>query len=172
MNVYDIPNKDLLNLPYNYSFSKYGGKKFIYSYFKSRKKSLKLIKNIKKKKIKNISSPTIIILNKILKSKKYQPAFDILLKRFEVTKKIYNNYSTRFVKKSNNYSRLENYLEFGLILIKYYSIKKKKNYLNALLKLNDLLLSKSFFSESIKFSELEFLIISELKFIEKIYEEI
>ena len=94
------------------------------------------------------------------------------MKRFEVTKKIYNNYSTRFVKKSNNYSRLENYLEFGLILIKYYSIKKKKNYLNALLKLNDLLLSKSFFSESIRFSELEFLIISELKFIEKIYEEI
>jgi hypothetical protein len=47
----------------------------------------------------------------------------------------------------NNYFNIENYLKFGLILVKYYSIRKKKNYLNALLKLNDLLLSKSFFNE-------------------------
>lgn len=172
MNIYNIPNKDLLNRPYNYSFSKYGGKKFIYSYFKGRKKFLKLTKNVKKKRIKNISSPTINILNKFLKSKEYQPEFDILLKRFEVTKKIYDNYTTRFVKKGNNYLRLENYLEFGMVLIKYYSMRKKKNYLNALLKLNDLLLSKSFFTESIRYNDLEFLIISELKFIERIYEEI
>tara|TARA_B110000503_G_C7021782_1_gene360111 strand:+ start:354 stop:878 length:525 start_codon:yes stop_codon:yes gene_type:complete len=174
MSIYNIPNNDLLNLPYNYSFSKFSGKKFIQSYFKSRNRSLKLIKNTKKIIIKDISNnnPTIIILNKILKSKKFQARFDILLKRFEVTKKIYDNYSIKFVRKSNNYSRIENYFQFGLILVKYYSIRKKKNYLNALLKLNDLLLSRSFFNESIKFKDFEFLIIKELEFIKKIYEEI
>ena len=175
MNLYDIPKNNLHEKPYNYSFSIFVGKKYIDSYLRSRKK---ILSDLNKKKLKKLNiekdnnCKTIQELNKILISKKIIIKFDILLKRFEVTKKIYDEYKGLFLKKSKNFSRVENYLLFGLILCKYYSVKKKKNYLNALLKLNDLLLSPCFYAESSKFLDLKTLITNEINFINRIYEEI
>ena len=77
-----------------------------------------------------------------------------------------------YVKKNKNFTRVENYLKFGLILCKYYSLNKKKNYLNALLKLNDLLISPGFFVKSSKYKDFQKLIINEIRFIKKLYEKI
>tara|TARA_Y100000389_G_scaffold181221_1_gene196639 strand:- start:156 stop:674 length:519 start_codon:yes stop_codon:yes gene_type:complete len=172
MSLYDIPNNNLHRKPYNYSFSKFKGQKYIKSYFINRKKILSILNDNKLTTCNKRNCKTSIELNKILKSNKHIKKFDTLLKRFEVTKKIYDEYSDLYIKKSKNFSKVDNYLIFGLILCKYYSIKKKKNYLNALLKLNDLLISPCFLKQSSKFIDLEILIISEINFIKKIYEKI
>lgn len=175
MSSYYITNYNLLKTPYNYSFSKFEGRKFINSYFQNRERVLKILskKNLKVLTLnKKNKCKTIIKLDKILKSKKKIKKFDILLKRFEVSKKIYDDYSSLFVKKNQNFARVENYLKFGLILCKYYSLNKKKNYLNALLKLNDLLISPGFFVKSSEYKEFQNLIYNEIKFTKKLYEQI
>jgi hypothetical protein len=175
MNSYDITKKNLHEKPYNYSYSKFEGKKFLKSYFQNRERALNALS---KKNLRILSladeknCKTLRELNKILKLKKKLNKFDILLKRFEVSKKIYDEYSYLFVKKNKNFSRVENYLKFGLILCKYYSLTKKKNYLNALLKLNDLLISPCFFSKSSKYEDFQNLINNEISFIKKLYEKI
>lgn len=175
MSSYDITKNNLLKKPYNYSFSKFEGRKFLNAYFQNRKRTLNILskKDLKVLTLnKKNNCKTLRELNKILKIKGKFKKFDVLLKRFEVSKKIYDEYSDLYVKKNKNFTKIENYLKFGLILCKYYSLNKKKNYLNALLKLNDLLISPGFFVKSSKYKDFQKLIINEIRFIKKLYEKI
>ena len=43
MSSYDITKNNLLKKPYNYSFSKFEGRKFLNAYFQNRKKTLNIL---------------------------------------------------------------------------------------------------------------------------------
>lgn len=66
---------------------------------------------------------------------------DLLVQRFEVTKKIYENYLVGFRKGIGSSDMLRLYWLFALLLTLYYSETKNIKYLNTLLKVNDLLCS-------------------------------
>lgn len=94
---------------------------------------------------------------------------NLLVKRFEVTKKIYGAYDTNLrALDKQDYQDKDNYLKFGYLLVLYYGQKQYLPYLNALLKLNDILCSIS--SE---FSELQrlvfaFLLRNEIGYVENL----
>lgn len=70
---------------------------------------------------------------------------ELLIKRFEVSKKLYLSYDIKEIRKnSSKYHELLNYSLFSLVLQKYYlktNTEKKFIYLNAVLKLNDIISS-------------------------------
>lgn len=140
----------------NYSFSKYGGKGFLNSWRLKRKSYLLGIKNNRSfdQEAAYISllnndhrkSPTVKMLdcwiNDIMKRKIDLTKVNLLLKRFEVTKRIYNDYDVNFrpLKKMDFRNPLA-YIMFGCVLSLIYRLTSKLQYLNALLKLNDILCS-------------------------------
>jgi hypothetical protein len=65
----------------------------------------------------------------------------ILIKKFEVTKKLYSEYSIDFKKASDTYTVLSNYALLSLCLMAYYQRDHNLKFLNAALKINDLLIS-------------------------------
>jgi hypothetical protein len=69
--------------------------------------------------------------------------FDLLIKRFEVTKKVYSFYDSNLRPHSmyKNDLRLENYIAFSYALTEVYEKTKNFKYLNSLLKVNDILCS-------------------------------
>lgn len=75
----------------------------------------------------------------------------LLIKTFEVNKRLYSEYGFTHSARENepilrpnkqgNYHCLENYLAFGIVLIHHYKRTKNLIFLNTLLKLNDVLIS-------------------------------
>lgn len=162
----------------NYSYSKFGGEKFMQCWEKSRKKYL-INKNISK---------LIFTVNSNSNTEKLflgwvedfdQNCFDnfyelkLLIKRFEVTKKIYDDYDENFRKKkrySYNESRL--YVLFAFILIQAYEKENMLYYLNALLKLNDIILGFEPFQESSDNVLIQYCVKKELEFIYNLKEKL
>jgi hypothetical protein len=66
---------------------------------------------------------------------------DLLVQRFEVTKKVYELYSSGFRKGEGLNNRVKLYWLFALVLCLYYTRSKGLKYLNTLLKVCDLLCS-------------------------------
>tara|TARA_Y100000816_G_C26108356_1_gene590119 strand:- start:3631 stop:4374 length:744 start_codon:yes stop_codon:yes gene_type:complete len=69
---------------------------------------------------------------------------DRLVQRFEVTKKIYEEYQAGFRKGRGKNNIIKLYYQFVLILSIYYSQKKKIKYLSTMIKLCDLITSISY----------------------------
>ena len=139
----------------NYSYSKYLGLDFIEFWKSSREKNLK---NLDKENLRTLINQNIsfddskdfvlsknLFLNWLdnieLEHKRVLIDVNLLVKRFEVTKKIYNDYNV-LMRPSNkeNYLNIENYSLFGIILGLLFSKTKDFKYLNAHLKINDILL--------------------------------
>ena len=125
----------------NYSYSQYFGKPFIDSWQESRQQCL-LIEG--SESISDTNAPTSILLKSWTDELHNKNEFDssglnLLVKRFEVTKRIYNEYDTNFRPiGSKDYLVVSNYLRFAETLIAAYKVSGKKPYLNALLKVNDI----------------------------------
>ena len=67
---------------------------------------------------------------------------DMILKKFEVSKRIYDFYLPKFKKSDeSDFRTFHNYLHFARILSVSYGITKKLNYLNGMLKVIDSLIS-------------------------------
>jgi len=66
---------------------------------------------------------------------------DLLVQRFEVTKKIYKSYSVNFRKGNDRSDMVQLYWMFALSLILYFCATKKIKYMSTLLKVSDLLCS-------------------------------
>ena len=64
-----------------------------------------------------------------------------LIQRFEVSKRLYTSYQSNLTKGSGDYKTLNNYFQFGFLLSFAYMETSNLQYLNSLLKVNDLLLS-------------------------------
>jgi hypothetical protein len=162
----------------NYSYSKFGGEKFMQCWEVSRKKYL-INKNELKLifKINTNSNTEKLFLGWIEDFE--QNCFNnfnelkLLIKRFEVTRKIYDDYDENFRKKekySFDESRL--YLLFAFILIQAYEKEKMLYYLNALLKLNDINLGFEILKESSDELLLQYCVKKELEFIYNLKEKL
>ena len=159
---YSYTKNNLLNIPQKYQYSKFEGEKFFDKFKIDRQNSLNLFtKRLEKLKIDYVyleNSGFIKEDSLVLKEflihlynsdknvlKEYLQTIELLIKRFEVSKKLYLTYDTQEVRKSSEeYNELLNYPLFSLVLQKYYyqdDTQKKFVYLNVILKLNDLISS-------------------------------
>ena len=66
---------------------------------------------------------------------------DVFTKKFEVFKRIYEEYSGSLKKIGENYQKLDHYIIMSFTMIYFYNIGKNLKYLNVSLKLNDLICS-------------------------------
>lgn len=143
------------NVKINYSYSEYLGLQFIDYWKISRKDNLKEFdKSNLDIFIKKIDSSCLLegfnfskeIFSKWLKNidllnLDFVEDVNLLIKRFEVTRKIYNEYNDLMrPSNKNDYLHINNYSLFGIVLGLLFSKTKKYQYLNAHVKLNDILL--------------------------------
>ena len=164
---YIYSSKNLLNFPNIYQYSDYHGEDFFETYKKDRIKNLEILKkNFRKIEIgnkknfnlnnKNYQHDEELILKEYLiylynsnidELKKERKTIDILIKRFEVSKKLFSRYDLKNLKKkSNKFDKPLLYSLFSLVLQKYYIASSDQNrfiFLNTILKLNDIITSIS-----------------------------
>jgi hypothetical protein len=152
---YKYTDQDLLNNPQKYQMSEFNGTKFLSEYQNVRKEILGIIrkkhsllsieKAIKVSKnntnkietedfLKNyiITTPNLELENKI----------NGLIKKFEITKKIFTKYDNELNKNSERYDNISNYILLSIICLKLYKKNKNLKFLNTTLKLNDIVISQ------------------------------
>lgn len=161
---YPYTKKNLLINPEKYQYSRFEGAGFLYDWEQDRKSALTYLE---KKKSPGVADPLctddvaritlvdgfilknflldLIDGDELLLSEKYS-IFKNLIKRFEVSKKLYYAYSAGEVKKiSDGYAELINYPLFSLVAQKYClaeaRIEGQMVFLNAALKVNDIISS-------------------------------
>lgn len=163
---YGYTANNLLHSPEKYQYSQMIGKSFFTLFENDRKNCIDFLKKrFRRINQKNSLNTTLTLTpyldnnNLVLKSfliflylsspeelNQYQSTVEILLKRFEVGKKLYLTYDTKEIRKSSSsYDELLNYSLFSLLLQKYYSLtsnaQKKLIFLNTILKVNDIISS-------------------------------
>ena len=154
-NKYKYINGNAPNVKINYSYSKYLGLQFLDYWKTSRKENLKefdkanldiLIKKVDSRFVLEGFNSSGEIFSKWLKNMDllnldFLKDVNLLIKRFEVTRKIFNEYND-LMRPNNkkNYLYINNYSLFGIVLGLLFSETKKYQYLNAHIKLNDILL--------------------------------
>ena len=148
---YNYINKDIFNNKINYSYSKFGGVSLIKSWEKKRKKCLDIIlggKSISYMIIDdsktNLEFQNWLSSSSTLFSEKHK--VHLLIKRFEVTKRINEIYDDEYrrLSKDVKYNNLNLYINFGFVIIKLYKEYKHLQYVNSLLKLVDIICSRLF----------------------------
>jgi len=179
-NSYIYTEKNLLNFPNTYQYSKYQGKDFFELFKKNRKKNLDFLKirleklnskrndnfelnninNYKNDKELNLKEYLIYLYNLNNNELKNQKkTIEVLIKRFEVSKKLFTKYDLKNIKKlSSKFNELLIYPLFSLVLQKYYNNannQQKLVFLNTILKVNDIIssmVSDLIFSEEVYYS--------------------
>lgn len=145
--------KDNLEDPQHYHYSKFSGEDFIKAYFKTRKRNYcgREIKNDK------ITKKAGLIYQKIHDDS----IFELIIKTFEVNKRLYDDYSFATSKissrvilspnKSSSYRNPYNYIAFVQAIMNKFRKTKEIYYLNVLFKINDILISsRSYFNGIMK----------------------
>ena len=176
---YSYCDKDLLEFPEKYQMSTFSGIEFIHSYSNLRNNVL-LKLNVDKDKsfeaavIENFVNSKISIdhihttkflsstlIDKIKKKsiKQNEEIMEILLKKFEVRKKIFTEYDKQIKKITKDYFDLKNYILLSANFIISYQQTLNLKYLNVCLKLNDLIISKLDQIHENQFKELFYFII-------------
>lgn len=164
-NQYTYTKENLLIYPHKYQYSKYEGVKFFKKFNYDRKLSLDFLnKRLMKLYQNDLSSYKLkskiyinnnnLVLKEFLihlynsdtiEFKKQKHIMELLIKRFEVGKKLYLTYDLKEIRKSSlEYEELLSYPLFSLVLQKYYNYtinEQKLTYLNAILKVNDIISS-------------------------------
>ncbi len=187
---YKYNQGDLLNNPQNYNFTEFGNWDFLNAFKKSRNKFL-ISSNISSDLFENLFK--LMIPNthidytfhdkietekylKIILMEIHQNSFfnydhiDIFVKKFELTKKLFEKYNKIFIPISENCFNLTNYILLSFICLLCYKQEKNLKYLNTSLKLNDTLTNQ--ISKNHKYLiPLEYLIKIELNFIDELIEE-
>lgn len=147
--------EDFTKSKIDYSYAEFHGLPFVKSYFIYRSNFLTpstfgvnyievaSIMRFEGEMINYISVKKFLVqcLNEAFETKKKE--FDLLIKRFEVTKKIYSFYDLNFrphVMYKDDL-RLNNFLAFSYALSEVYAKTKNIKYLNTLIKANDILCS-------------------------------
>ena len=163
---YIYTEKNLLNFPNTYQYSKYQGKDFFELYKKNRKTNLNFLKKrlekltTKKKSNFELNKDSKYKNNKELNLKNYliylfnlnndelknqKKTLEVLIKRFEVSKKLFITYDLKNIKKqSSKFDDLIIYPLFSLVLQKCYinaNNQQKLVFLNTILKVNDIISS-------------------------------
>jgi hypothetical protein len=147
---YNYFNKNVFNNKINYSYSKFGGLNFLISWQDRRNECSNILNNWNDdyEGSRDVSE-TNIELKKWLSSDVVFSELEkvhLLIKRFEVTKRIYEKYDEEYrrVNKFVNYENLNLYINFGFLMVRLYDEFKHLQYLNSLLKVVDILCSRVF----------------------------
>ena len=160
--TYSFCEKDLIKSPEKYQFTAFEGEKFLKSYLKLRNSILNDI-SLKTSSKNNFST----IINNLIKNKnsnnkqgnleelflriigekengnhKSDNIIDIFLKKYEVKKRLATHYDENFLEKKSNYYHLRNYVLLNVLLMIRFSETKNIRFLNTMLKINDMLISK------------------------------
>tara|TARA_B100000767_G_scaffold235683_1_gene229068 strand:- start:1559 stop:2650 length:1092 start_codon:yes stop_codon:yes gene_type:complete len=161
---YKYTKKSLLENPHKYEYSKFEGDQFFIRHQNDRKDSINFLekrssylnnefKLEKLKYINHLNDKHLILKDFLIyllqNNNELESQKDIvltLIKRFEVGKKLYLTYDLEEIRKSSlDYKNNLSYALFSLVLQKYYERESGKEvkliYLNAILKLNDILSS-------------------------------
>lgn len=145
---YKYIKKNVFDNKINYSYSKFGGIGFIRSWEKKRKECLDILLDgseicyeIIDNSMTNIEFKKWLSSPKTLFSERYK--VHLLIKRFEVTKKIYQMYDGNYrrLNKDVKYDNLNLYINFGFVIAKLYHKFRHIQYLNTLLKIIDIICS-------------------------------
>ena len=164
---YSYSNADLLEFPQKYQMTPFEGREFLSSYEQSRKDVLDKIKNnqavnslsqtlklIKKssstneKENKKIFVTNDLLLSILLKLESKEETQQetrmimMLLKKFEIKKKIFAEYDYKLKENSTDFKILRNYILFAAICIQKFQDNNNLKFLNVLLKLNDIICSQ------------------------------
>ena len=91
------------------------------------------------------------------------------IRKYEVSKKIYLKYDSNLMKISHNYSDMTNYLLLSANLAIYYQYSKNLKFLNAFIKINDLLCSEFQKIRKNNYDLLHFSLNLEINAIKKLY---
>ena len=138
---------DKWEIPINYSFSVYEGKKFLSQYLEYR---LEVIENLDSLEFTSssttyTSSDSIEklkeIFNELVLNRKIPENLNFFLRKFEISKLLYENYDND-LKGEGNFKNLEIYVLLCSCLLEAYKLSKRLQYLNASLKINDLVISR------------------------------
>lgn len=150
---YQYLKGDVLNDRISYFYSKYDGYKFLEAWEHSRNSCLGILPKVDSFRIQrltrqnhhNLSESESLLDNWIsdMRNNTFNYVrFDLLLKRFEVTKRLFNKYDKNFrpIDKQDFFNKTL-YIMFGYLLVLAFEKTNKLQYLNSLLKLNDILCS-------------------------------
>lgn len=164
-NGYSYTARNLLENPHTYQYSKFEGESFFDTFKNDRLKTLHFLMQRLQKLVNtnfdvySIGSDEYIKNNDLVlkfflihiiniddnKLDEHKNKVIQLIKRFEVGKKLYVTYDLKEIKKSSaDFKELLNYPLFSLVLQKYYKhtqSQEKLVYLNAILKVNDIISS-------------------------------
>ena len=164
-NEYKYTKKSLLEKPHKYEYSKFEGEGFFLKHENDRQKSIIFLEkrlsylkhnNVQFQKIKcnnYLNNGHLILENFLIYLLKDDSFLEkqknivlTLIKRFEVSKKLYLTYDLKEIRKySLEFENYLNYSLFSLALQKYYKFESDRSvkliYLNAILKVNDILSS-------------------------------
>ena len=146
-NLYIYCDNDVPNSKINYSYSKFHGSVFLNSWRENRMAvDLSKVKQFEIRFFSNTETERIFetwVQKGFLNFSNDLNALLLLLKRFEVTKKIYDSYDSEFRATPNSkYDNLSQYALFGFVLIQAYEETQFLPLLNTLLKINDILISQ------------------------------
>ena len=164
---YEYTKKNLLNSPEKYQMSPFRNVDFLKAYKKSRLSTLKLFENHNKiNTFQEILEKTsineendcyknnqnnCINTNKLLKFlyidilKNYNNdklSLEILIKKFEIKKKIFESYDLEFKENTKKFINQNNYILLSLICLLKYEKTNNLKFLNVSLKLNDTISSQ------------------------------
>jgi len=176
---------DKIISPNTYFYAEYNGHEFLNSYFENRKMIIDKTEDaVEPSFSENVIErnesfiQTSSFLGKIytsLQSENHSSSTDIfsdidlILKKFEVSKRIYDFYLPEFKKSDDSdFKNLNNYLQLASILSRSYEIKNKLNYLNGMLKVNDTLISVFYELSGLEKKNLAWLIRMELDHVNKL----
>lgn len=161
--TYKYISKDAPKEKIDYSYSGYFGLDFIASWLESRNNFLNNEEKLKVKfstEFENLDWNSSYISSKKIfnywlvcleEGKEIDSLIYLLIKRFEVTRKVYNEYSVLMrPEDTTNFADFEGYALFGILLGRLFNKTKFYPFLNALLKLNDILLGAASKAEEIK----------------------
>jgi len=142
---YQYCDKNLIEEKETYQYSQYCGEDFIESFFRNRENFLKQVvpnsNDLFKEKLK---SNTFDFLKEFYNNPVDIERFALLVKKFEVTKRIFENTDENFKKLENSKSdNLNLYILFSNCCYLAYQNKKHLSFVNAILKCNDILCSQS-----------------------------
>ena len=183
--TYNYSSGPLLEQPHTYQYSEYKGPAFLKAWEEDRREIIS--KNdtdykcdciLCKKTTYNCVDKTCIYFNGLLKqleandnSSTLLPSLNTLVKRFEVSKRLYSSYDHKFKPSGNReHHNLHIYLLFAEILDIAYAKYDKLPYLNAFLKIIDIIVAYYHCYEKMQKPRICKLIDNEIKYVYKIAE--
>jgi hypothetical protein len=160
MNDYPYSNGNLLDTPQKYEKTKFYGLDFLNAYKISRLEKISSLDstyfslsnftdsitiNFKEDVdflLSDFLNHTLILSNNSLNANLVKKNIDLILKKFEVKKKLFIKYNSNFKEITSDYGFLKNYLLLSLLCSIQYEYSLSLKYLNSYLKINDTISSQ------------------------------